>query len=1112
MDLCCSSRPDHAETSISVHRSEEGCTAVGCCSPTEAVPHQSEEGFSRKSEGDCADGCCSSAQPPARASLRKPEDSCTSDCCVSLPTEPVNPKSDDSCADGCCSAPPPINVSPRKSEDSCSSLPTGAPTDHCCSSPAPTQANSKDCTRTACQEAGSGTGKKKAQCCDDGCLDEITRREFSEKCSKEPTECGDACEHHKKKARSQYQASLEALGCICRTLLAMNLESCCNKTTIRRRRGRQGERSRSTASLYSKEDSAGRIRSTEPIRNSCMQGCLVQGETDSKPVSANASLVDVERGDVKNERVILTVKGMTCTGCETKLTRSLNSLPAMTRVQTSLLLSRAEFDIDSRILSAEQVQVRLEKETGFKFERVRNENEELEVIEVLAGGDAEAFLTREMPPGVVGTSIVDKDTVTLQYDPKIIGARDLVNHAFSPPLQLAPHRAPPSIASGRKHVWDVGRTTVISALLTIPVLVIAWTPLSEHELAYGDASLALATIVQVAIAGPFYLSALRSLIFFRVIEMDLLIVLSTTTAYVFSVVAFAYIVIGHPLPTGEFFETSTLLITLIMVGRFLSALAHQKAVKSVSIRSLQAPTTLVSSDNRTYEEIDARLLQFGDIFKVLSETSSEVDESIITSESKLIPKESRSPVIAASVNGSGTLFARLLRSNTDLADKIAGYFVPIIITITLVVCPVQATTYTIATLIVSCPCAIRLAVAIVIVVASGIAAQHGVVAKTAETLEIARKTTHVVLDKTGTLTQGNLSVCREIVLEGFDEPVTQILFALVRASKHPVSIAVAAHFEKNGAVEAKIENIQSLPGKGMEASIEGAVIRAGNSHWLGMETDPTLTPLLSQDLTVFCATINGAPRAVYALQDTLRPEARAVISSLAASNIAVSIVSGDDAGPVSATNTRARCSPRDKQAYIQQLHQANPNAVILFCGDGTNDTPAFAQAQIGVHMSSGTAVAASAADACNFAWAALYNAAAVLLAAGAFPRARVVSVLPVVAVGVQLRLVRGIVLDGDGLGVLDTYVRSITQSLFTRCMPKHALPSPHHHIDAPTTTSTTNLSSPSSATGDGACLPESQKHADNTITSIQRSQNNTHCTHCTHYTRLTHTRLAKTTR
>ncbi|KAL9098218.1 MAG: hypothetical protein Q9187_009701, partial [Circinaria calcarea] len=333
--------------------------------------------------------------------------------------------------------------------------------------------------------------------------------------------------------------------------------------------------------------------------------------------------------------------------------------------------------------------------------------------------------------------------------------------------------------------------TAFSAVLTTPVLILAWAPLPQHEILYGAVSLTLATIVQIVVAGPFYPSALRALLFTRVIEMDLLIVLSTSTAYIFSIIAFAYQVRGHPLLSGEFFETSTLLVTLIMLGRLVSAFARHKAVESISIRSLQIETALLlDRDGSGVQEIDARLLQYGDIFKVIPDSriatdgivvsgESEVDESNMTGEAVPVEKSAGSNIIAGCLNGSGTLIVRLTclpGENTiseiaamidaakfskpkiqQLADQVASYFVPVIVVLTLITfaiwvavgiaiqhqskssAVVQALTYAISVLIVSCPCAIGLAVPMVAVIAGGVGARHGVVFKSAETIEIARK-------------------------------------------------------------------------------------------------------------------------------------------------------------------------------------------------------------------------------------------------------------------------------------------------------------------------------------------------------------------------------------
>lgn len=282
---------------------------------------------------------------------------------------------------------------------------------------------------------------------------------------------------------------------------------------------------------------------------------------------------DVEKSGAAKEHVVLSVSGMTCTGCETKLQRTLATLPYVSQLRTSLILARAEFDIDNNTATVEDVVKHLARTTEFKCEQVSTQGSSVDLVCI---GTAAVVVNDRWPGGVLDIRLLDKDTIRVAYDAKVVGARHLVEKGWDNTMQLAPMRPDPSLDAGNRHVWHIGLLTLLSACLTIPVLVVAWAPLPDREIAYSSASLALATIVQVCIAGPFYPKALKALVFSRVIEMDLLIVLSTSAAYVFSVVSFGYMITGNPLSTGEFFETSTLLVTLIMVGRWVASLARQK--------------------------------------------------------------------------------------------------------------------------------------------------------------------------------------------------------------------------------------------------------------------------------------------------------------------------------------------------------------------------------------------------------------------------------------------------------------------------------------------------------------------------------------------------------
>ena len=806
---------------------------------------------------------------------------------------------------------------------------------------------------------------------------------------------------------------------------------------------------------------------------------------------------DLERGLPAIERVTLSVGGMTCSGCEQKLIKVLDEIPSISDHKTSLVRARAGFNLDASRLSVEDAISKLKRLTGYSFERI--EEVDGQILEVLVD-DPITFCNHPRPHGVrsIETAIkVNSKMVRIQYDASQVGPRDLLERGFTEPLELAPHRIHPEIAAGARQSQKAGVLFLFAMILTIPVLIFAWAPIPGPRLVYNSVSLGLATIIQLVVAKEFYPSAYTALFRSGPMEMDLLIALSSSTAYIFSVVAFAYIVNGHPLSTGSFFETSTLLVTLILLGRFVSELARQMAARSVSFRSIQAhKALLIIGDHGATKEIDSCLLQRGDIFKVPPHSrivtdgkvvlgGSEVDESMVTGEPIPVAKGLGHTVIAGSLNGNGELQVALTALPFEnsiskiaslvedvelsrprvqaLADRLASYFVPAIIAITLIVfavwiligvfirrqgggeATVHALTYAVATLIVSCPCAIGLAVPMVVLIAGGVSAQHGIVFRDPQKIETARNATHVVFDKTGTLTKGEMSVVHA-EYQGDSQETKALLLGLVSDISHPVSIAITKHLKKERGLEAAmLKDITSIPGKGVEGRFQQTVIRAGNSDWLHVENLEPVKAQLETRHSVFCVTIDGKLHALFRLQDPVRDDAAEVVAQLMSRGISVSMISGDDDGPVQdiarivnipRKKTRSRCTPAAKQNYVRRIQKQGD--VVIFCGDGTNDAVALTQADVGVHMGQGCDVAQGAADVIltsprlygipimidisrasyrrimfNFAWAAIYNIGAVLLAAGVFVRARIppafaglgeiVSVVPVVLIAFWLK-------------------------------------------------------------------------------------------------------------
>ncbi|KAI8952402.1 E1-E2 ATPase-domain-containing protein [Xylaria longipes] len=842
----------------------------------------------------------------------------------------------------------------------------------------------------------------------------------------------------------------------------------------------------------------------ENARDECCNvgaGCVPGPRSSTKKQYQPAKLkvgnsndeIDVERGSGKTVRIGVT--GMTCNGCSDNLARNLAANGAR-NICVNYLQGHADFTVDPA-LDLDTILVKTREATGFHITMMGGD----ESITVLTpDSQVSAALTQLDFDGVEDIVILNKSTVRIHYNPVVIGARELFHKIGHLSVVLAPPQNDHQLASGRKRFIILLVETIASFAFTIPVLVLAWSETHVKNDTKAIVSLILGSLVQFLAIPVFYKPALKSLIRYGVLELDMLVVVAITASYIYSIVAFGYMMSGRPLETGSFFETSSLLISLIMLGRLVASYARIRAVAAVSVRSLQVSTAILV-ENGIDREIDARLLQFGDIFKVTPHSRiptdgiiisgvSEVDESMITGESLPITKGPGESLIAGTTNGSGALVVRLTRlpgKNTitdiaklvedasssrprvqEIADRVASWFLPTVLTIALVVfvtwtivgikvrdqtggeSVATAITYAVAVLAVSCPCGIGLAVPLVLVVANGIAARGGVIVKSAECTERSRKVTDVVFDKTGTLTEPNLDVVAEEIFENNAADVRTIIMALIGDSEHPVSVAIAKHLGPDTQPSPLVTNVQSFPGYGIEGSMSGLVVRAGHASWTRSEALPEIRKMLDDGMTILMVTRDSIPIAAYGLRTRLRIDAVSTIAKLREDGINIHLVSGDQNKAVQAiaaavgidrANVASQRKPKEKQEYVAAL-MAQPGKVVMFCGDGTNDAVAVAQADIGVQLSDSitSEVTRSAADivllsglsgipflievshaafariAFNFIWSAIYNVFAILLAAGAFVRVRIapayagagelVSILPIICAALTMLLLK----------------------------------------------------------------------------------------------------------
>ena len=742
------------------------------------------------------------------------------------------------------------------------------------------------------------------------------------------------------------------------------------------------------------------------------------------PTRSEAALDDVEEGPTHLEHVILKLQGSNCPSCTSKIPKAFESIPGIYNLEMNTILLQVDFDLDLAKSSVANVINSIKSSTGHASQRIREGWYEINVVTSDVRRDFAAHTMLLI--GVKDVTQVNRHTFSIKYDANSIGARRLLEALktdVDSQVCLAPPRSHDEVPMD---IRTTAYTIVLSWVLTIPILVLAWAPLPKHTIAYGAVSLSLATVIQVVVAGPFYPRAFRSLILNRVIDLDLLVVLSTSVAYGFSVASFICEVKGTHLASAIYFETSALLITLIITGRLMSDFACHKAFTVGSVKSLQIQSALLV-DGRDpcetkYLDIDVRLLELGDTFRVNASCPvatdgiivsgvSEFDESVLTGEGTLVGKKAGSSVIAGAINVADAVQVQVTRlpgNNTideiaglveevtssktrtqQIADKVAKWIVPASATLAMLTLVVwftvnmayrkespssailNAMPYAISVLVVCCPCAIAFAVPMVLVIASRVGAKHGVVFRSAEALRVAKGVTHVVFDKTGTLTQGGLSVVSEEYYNENQSSSAAFVLALTSQSDHPVSLAVSKYLAVAGVKTAAVAQVTQKVGKGIEGMYNGRTVRIGNARWLKVEDISPVRALLSRNLTVLCATQENRLVAIFGMEATLRDDANMVVASLVQRGIAVSIISGDEIGAVktvalklgiSQDLVKAKCTPREKQQYVRELMQADEN-IVLFCGDGVNDAAALSQASVGVHMNSGTSAAWTAGDA-----------------------------------------------------------------------------------------------------------------------------------------------------
>lgn len=578
---------------------------------------------------------------------------------------------------------------------------------------------------------------------------------------------------------------------------------------------------------------------------------------------------------------------------------------------------------------------------------------------------------------------------------------------------------------------DMNRRFWICTALTLPVFFLAmiadmmpaWLPESLSMQTAQWIQCALATPVVLWGGWPFFVRGWQSVLT-RNLNMFTLIALGVSVAWGYSMVALLFPGIFPPLMqmhggrVAVYFEAAAMITTLVLLGQVLELRARSRTNAAIQMLLNLAPNTarIVRSDGKE-EDIPLEQVQTGDTLRVrpgdkvpvdgmVIDGAGNIDESMVTGESIPVAKAKGDKLIGATVNGTGSLLMRAEKVGADtllaqivemvakaqrtrapiqkLADLVAGYFVPAVVGIAVLTFIAwwvwgpeprlaHAVINAVAVLIIACPCALGLATPISIMVGTGRGALAGVLIKNAEALEIMEKVDTLVVDKTGTLTEGRPKLIAVQAEAGFTEDeLLRLAASLERASEHPLAEAIVRGAEEKGVELVKVDNFQSVTGKGVTGAVAGRTVAAGNTallESLGInagDLSQQADRQRAEGQTVMLFAIDGKAAGLICVADPIKESTAEAIRDLHAEGIKIVMISGDNqitanavAGKLGIDQIHAEVLPEQKAELIKQL-QAEGH-IVAMAGDGINDAPALAQAQVGIAMGTGTDVAIESA-------------------------------------------------------------------------------------------------------------------------------------------------------
>ncbi|WP_405102839.1 heavy metal translocating P-type ATPase [Oceanobacillus sp. FSL H7-0719] len=708
------------------------------------------------------------------------------------------------------------------------------------------------------------------------------------------------------------------------------------------------------------------------------------------------------------------ITGMTCAACSTRVEKVLNKMEGVD-AQVNLTTEKATVDYNPEQTTIDDITKKIEN-VGYG---VLMEKTELDVFGMTCAACSsriEKVLNKQA--GVKQATVnLTTETASIEYNPGLTNTKAIIEKIKNVGYDAKPKaEAEEKQTHKEKEIKTMQVKLIISALLAAPLLVTMFVHLFNMDI--PDIFMnpwfqfALATPVQFIIGWQFYVGAYKNLRNGGA-NMDVLVALGTSAAYFYSLYE-AFKTIGNPAYEPHlYFETSAVLITLILFGKYLEARAKSQTTNALSsLLNLQAKEARVLRNEEEImipvEEVnvgDRLVVKPGEkipVDGIVAKGRTSVDESMLTGESIPIEKEMGAIVIGSTINKNGSIEMEATKVGKDtalasivkvvedaqgskapiqrLADVISGYFVPIVVVIAILTFTVwiafvqpgqfeSALIAAIAVLVIACPCALGLATPTSIMVGTGKAAENGILFKGGEHLERTHQLEAIVLDKTGTITKGK----PEVTDFTGDEEALQLLASAEKGSEHPLAEAIVAYATEKEIDLIEVDNFEAVPGHGIEVAISGKHILVGNrklmqDHQIEIgDAEQALVEYEIAGKTAMLLAIDGQYRGIVAVADTIKETAPQAIAELREQGLEVIMLTGDNertaqaiAREVGIDQVIAEVLPEEKADKVKEIQ--NRGKKVAMVGDGVNDAPALAIADIGIAIGTGTEVAIEAAD------------------------------------------------------------------------------------------------------------------------------------------------------